>query len=831
MPDSSRTTFTPRRRLGVVALGLAAAAVGPSAVAQDAPPWECRYGAFEQRYRDDSQELLYSGGVRFVYAAQGLDVRCDRAMLVLDRTHADEQLRALERREGLPRRDAPLPAPRRSVDDATIRARVASFLHALRSRPTVQPAAPFDLELFRSIYLEGDVAVIVDGLEVLRCDSLVLAPLDDRLVLRNVVMRLRQRTAAGQDVMFTVRSEELTRQDGRFFGRNVSITTSTAGEAQFDVLSSDVVIRELEDEFAIDVRGNELRIHGRTVMPLPDQRIYSKTQDQLLIKSVSAGWSDRLGAQARIVWGSTFNDLGGALHESLTGRPADEFRGTWRLGTGWVQERGFPIDGELDYRGGDLWHGRTYAFGLDDAGTPIGPITQTLGGAPIGSGGRSLVHTENRVHLSERTDLDLSLFDATDPSIWAEFQRGRYYEDERPETSAHLRHRGEGWLATITGRTNLTNFSYADGRELSTRFVGEEPYATLDFFSVPLAELGDDTPLLLSSSTGAGRLRSDWSEGATAMLDDGTWRFDQEFELAVPLRFDGFGLRPFAGARFTGYERTAIGGSHGRTAFVGGAELGTRLARTFELDGGGARRHEIVPTIRWENRFDVQRAPSDFFQFDSVDALAERQVVRFGVLQRLLSRTPVEGGDAQIREDVWLDLAQNVLPTADRDNGGDALGLFEFELLVRSVRLADDVSLGFLVEGEQNWNTQELRTLNLYTELTTGDVSWLLQYRTDEVEDGLFGYGISLPIRRRWQVQGTAGYDIARNRSAYYSASLVRNDLDWRLIFGLNYDVVTDDTTFIVDFEPRLGGLAEMRERWGVSGYEYGRSRGSVLDY
>lgn len=801
---------------GVLGLATAVAAQVPTT-------WE--YGAFERRFAGDVEEWVVSGGARFVHPVLGLDVRCDRALIALDKTTVDDRLRALETRSGLPRRGAPLPATRRGIDEATIRARITSFLAALRARPLAAGAAPFDLELFRSVHLEGDVAVVIDGLEVLRADSLTLSPLDDRMFARNVVLRLRQAVASGAVVQFTVRAPALTRQNGMFSGKDVSLTTSTAGEPQFDVLSTDVVIRELDDEFAIDVRGSELRMHGRNVMPLPDQRIYSATQDQLLIKSASAGWSQRLGIESRIEWGSTFNDLGGALHEAATGRPADEFRGKWRVGTGWIQERGFPLDAELDYRGGDLWHGRTYAFGLSDSGTPIGPITQQLDGTPIGAVGRALVHSENRVSFSPRTELDLSVFDATDPSIWPEFQRGRYYGDERPETSAVLRHRGDGWLATLSGRTNLTDFAYADGRELDARFGAEEPYATLDFFSVPLADITEDTPLLFTSATGVGRLRSDWSAGAGPILDDGTWRFDQEFELSAPLRFDAFGLRPFAGARFTEYDRTPIGGGHGRAALVAGAELGTRLARTFELGDGFARRHELIPTLRWEDRFAVQREPADFFQFDPVDAIDERNLLRLGLLQRLLSRQAGEAETASIREEVWLDLAQNVLPNSKRDNDGESLGLFEFELLVRSLKLADSVGLGFLVEGEQDWRTDRLRTFNVYTELTTGSVTWLLQYRTDEAEDGLFGYGLSLPIRRRWMIQGTAGYDIERSRSAYYGASLVRNDLDWRLIFGLTYDVVGDNTIFRIDFEPRLGGLLDERRRWGVSGYEPDRNR------
>ena len=86
-----------------------------------------------------------------------------------------------------------------------------------------------------------------------------------------------------------------------------------------------------------------------------------------------------------------------------------------------------------------------------------------------------------------------------------------------------------------------------------------------------------------------------------------------------------------------------------------------------------------------------------------------------------------------------------------------------------------------------------------------------------------------MPVQHRWQVDLRGAYDLERGGSAYYSTNLIRNDLDWRLIFGVVYDVVTDDTTFRVTFEPRLGGLVQVKDNWSVGGYDFGRQR--MLDY
>lgn len=787
------------------------------------------HGGMSSQHRGDLVDFSFTGGVGVEDDSRGLRIRCDNAMVTLDRSQSDLAARNFRQDSEMPHRGPPLPASRRNVDDDVIRARIESFLESMRARPLSGVPKRFEFELFRSVYLEGDVSVVLDGIEVLRAKSLWFSPVDDRVVIEQPVLRLQQRTASDSMVQISVRAAQLTRQHGRFVGTDVSVTTSTAGEPQFDVFSHDVEIRERPTEFEVLARDNQFRINGRSVLPLPDQHLFTASQEQLLIKSASAGYSDRLGARARIVWGSTFNDLGGSFHEWLTGRPADEFRGNWRLGTEWIEKRGFPVDLDLDYKGGDLWSGRTIAFGLDDDASPIGPIRRDLDGTPIGPDGRSLVRTENRVALGERTDLDLTAFWASDPSIYPDFYRGAYYDDERPESSAYLRHRGDDWLLTAGVRGNFSEFSYADGRQLAPGFLEEVPYATLDFFSLPVAQLDADTPLLLTSSTSAGQLRTKWDPLFATPLDDQTWRLDQELELSAPFRYGPVTVRPFLSGRFTDYERTAIGGSHGRFAYLAGGEIGTQLARDFDVGDGQAWRHEIDPTIRYENRFQVQRQPGDFFQLDGVDTISEYSVVRVGVLQRLLSRENLPDDSRQVREEVWLDLSQNFAPLPDRDNQGHVLELFEFEFLLRSLKLAKDVSLGFLFEGEQDWNKDELRTFNAYSVLRTGSTQWSLQYRSDEVERGVVGYGLTLPLRTRWQIDLRGAYDIERSRSAYYAANLIRNDLDWRLFFGITYDAVTDDSTFHIDFEPRLGGLVRQRTNWSVGGYEFGRAQ--ILDY
>jgi hypothetical protein len=109
----------------------------------------------------------------------------------------------------------------------------------------------------------------------------------------------------------------------------------------------DVEILEREGEFEVVARGQTLQVGGIDVLPLPNARVFTGSQDEFPIKRVRAGYSQQLGYQGEVVLGLPWNKTGGALHEWLLGRPASEFRGDWQLGVGWIQERGVPLEGQL----------------------------------------------------------------------------------------------------------------------------------------------------------------------------------------------------------------------------------------------------------------------------------------------------------------------------------------------------------------------------------------------------------------------------------------------------------------------------------------------------
>jgi hypothetical protein len=771
--------------------------------------------------RGDVEEWTLSGGVRFVDPALGLDLRCDRALLVLDAQESAVVLRDIERASGLPTRFPSPPASRRSVDADVIRSRLAAFIGALSrgNRGDERTGSLPDTSAFRSLYLEGEVSVIREGIEVLRADSVYLAPADDRATLRGVTLRLRDQDTTKNQVTVTVRATRLDREKGRFVGRDVSVTTCPAGAPQFEVRSGELEIIEGASAFEIRSRDNVLALFQSRVLPLPDQVWRTDEQTNFPVKSFSVGDSSREGMRVGMTVGGTMNETGGRLHEWLTGRPADGFRGEWTVGTQWIEKRGVPLDATFTYRGDDVYRGSALGFTLSDEGRNIRNIRRDLAGDVIDNQERRVAWTENRLQLGDKTTVDLTVFEASDPAVWSEFYRGRYYTDERPETSLHARHGDDNWLVTATGRFNLTSFSYDSSRRLTEKFSEELPLVTFDWFSEPLVELPFGTPLTLTTSTGIGQLRNRFDDTVIDPPDEESFRIDQLVELAAPFHAGPIAVRPYATTRFTYYDQTVASGAEGRYAAGAGIEVGTRMARTWRYareDGGTeAIRHVLSPTVRFANQFQVSEDPSDFFQFDRVDAVEEGAHIRVGLLQRLQRSTTNLEGEREIRDIAWVDLAQNFRPLADApDRSRRHLGLFEFECILRPIRVSEQVRIGLSTEGEHDWQENDLRTFNNRLDIRTGETSWYGQYRSDRTERGQIVYGLTVPTRSRWTLGGYGVYSLAQSDHIRFGTQLARRDLNWTIRVGLVYDQITDDTSLRVLFEPALGGVLSPRGMW-----------------
>ncbi|MCA8956750.1 MAG: hypothetical protein KDC87_11805 [Planctomycetes bacterium] len=808
-----------------------------------------RQDYWETRQVGDVVEMSLTNGI--TYRIGRRELRADAAVITFDR---DEYRRATapaavstgrppagDPSGAHPRRGMSLPDDRRVLSPALLLRRFDQFLQSLGRSPTEStPEQRAWISLIRSVYVEGNIVVLDGGVEVLRASNVMFSVPDNRAVLENVTLRLITRSRDGFERQMILRAPKLEKLGSRTSGRKVSMTTCTAGEPHFAIGSGQVEIIERGDEFEVRTRDNELVFSGRHSVPLPDTRFFTKEQSQVPIKGVSGNYSQLGGFSGTIDLGSSFNETGGALHEFLFGRPAHEFRGDWRLGLTASETRGNPIDGEVRFRAGDLYQGQMLGlYQTNDTGKNRYAIRNYIDGVPITQREREMFQTETRVNFGDGWRMDLTAFSSNDPSLLPEFYLSQLHNHELPETSLYLRHAEDNHLFTVTGRTNLNTFSYGDDRALETGFREEAPLVTYDVFSEPLLSLGE-VDLLLTSSTSAGWLRHEFDSRYAMPVQDRTFRFDQEVELAAPFHVGPFAVRPRSSARFTHYDNSVAGLTRNRWAFDAGISATTRLARTFHgTNADGSQwhaQHTMYPSISFGHSFQVDQNPELLYQFDEVDALNEKGVVRVGLLNRVQTKSSTEAprrvgvirensprrGDwldpvnvktAQSQEVLWVDVAQNFFPTADRDNQGHPLGLFEYEVILRPRDPWSPVpGLKVLLEGEHDWNTGRARTLN--TELRFGKVigmDWMAGYRADSAMSGTLRYGAGTQLFGRFALIGMGAYDLQSHKQLNYLAQVIRRDHDWVLRLAMTYDILSDNLSFTVNFEPLFGGLFRSR--------------------
>jgi hypothetical protein len=780
----------------------------PQAPSPQGPLYELPHNLLSSVENGDFREDFVYGGFRFRWPTLGIEILGRNALLLSDREAVREQL-GDRRGDGPPRRDIEPPVPARELTPAVLHDRVQRMLSAFGRQDQAPPPPPAAYEALRYLYFEGGIVIVRDGVEVARCD---------RRVVEDCELRYTARTPQGQTQQIVVRGPRLEKQGARWVGRDLSVTSCDAGTPHAAVASGELELIERDGQFEIRSRGNALQIQGTSVLPLPDAHFFSGEQTAIPVHGGGGGYSSSEGGRAHVDIGMPMNDVGGSIHEWLTGRPAHEFRGDWNVGLGWIDRRGEPFDGALHYRVPGLYEGSVDGFYMWDQGPNIREITNDLDGSLIDDNRRTLVRTQNRVLLGDETHLDLVAFHAGDPAVYSEFYRGDYHDKELPETSVYLHHASDNVLVTLGGRFQTDSFAYRDNRALAPFFVEELPVATLHWLAQPIATTPWDTPIVLDASTEVGQRRRAISDHAPAGIEsDRTLRIDQLAELSAPLLLGPIELRPYGSARYTYYDAAADGDPADRAAFEAGVRAGTRLSRTWHWtdDAGNDQglRHVIAPLVTFADRFHVSGDPAQFRQFDDQDALTEQNLVRFE-LRNLLQRMEGTGKSAAPHDIVLADVAQDVWPDADRDNKGEELGLFYYDLLVRSEPTWWSLqTLSFGVYGDHDWQNG-LRTFD--SEVQFGKVlgiDWSLDYRRDAVVDAAAGIGAHAALLGHWDVQGSISYDFERDEVQHYYAGLRRDDHDWSLLVGISFDPFEDVVSFRFQFEPHLFGKPARRER------------------
>jgi hypothetical protein len=260
-------------------------------------------------------------------------------------------------------------------------------------------------------------------------------------------------------------------------------------------------------------RGQTLQVGGTNVLPLPNARVFTGSQrrvpDQARARRLLA--AARLPGRGRV-------RAAVEHHRRFPARLADRAAGQRvprRLATRRRLDPGtrLPARGRarLPRRPG-LYEGRTEAFWLDDPATTSARSAPGATATPIDEGNRTLLRTQNRVRFGPTTNLDLVAFHGSRPGGLVGVLPRPLPAGRDPETSTYLHHGDGNRLLTVGSRFNLDDFSYRDDRAIADRFVEELPVVTYQWLAQPIGTTPWDTPIVVDLATEIGQRRSDYDD-------------------------------------------------------------------------------------------------------------------------------------------------------------------------------------------------------------------------------------------------------------------------------------------------------------------------------
>ncbi|MCA8969189.1 MAG: hypothetical protein KDC95_05375 [Planctomycetes bacterium] len=756
---------------------------------------------------------VYSGGVEFT--SGDLRVRADRLVLVVDRDEERNLIEVITDDPALPHRESKPPLSQSEMLASSLRRRVRDRLGSgIDTR--VPPGRDRFAPLTRGLLAEGDVVFDKAGVRAVQCSRLWLSLASDRATMEDVVVRLPARLGiAGSGVSLVLRAPRIVQQGATIVARNASLTTCDAGEAHFDMRSERLVITKREgDVYEVLGQGNALKVGILPSLPLPDYRWFSDQDNWIPLQGVSAGSSNIRGEFVFARFGGRFNDLGQHVVDFFGGA-SQPFRGEWTLRTGYTRKRGIPVEPRLSYRVPEVFDGWIQGFWLDDK-TKVDRLSVPtyVDGSPILDRKRSFVRSRNRIWMGEGRRIDVEAFGASDPGAYAEFAPNQLKTMEVPESSIEFRDRTDNRLLTLTGRMDLAGIAYDDRARLTDRFRSERPYLRASLFSQPLFDIAEDVPLVVDANIGAGFLKNQFSDRSTIARSERAFRADFDLEVSTPMTLGDFAVRPWFGARETAYsELDGSSRAAARTSLAAGVNVDTRLSRHFDYAsdafGIDGLWHDVRPNVSVFHRFDVDREPGDYVQFDEVDALDEHAAIDVGVFQRVLTRRKDSEGRSRYDDLVWLDLTQRFHPISGRDNDGHHLGIFAWELIVTPGRgWLPLPNTRVLFEGERDWVRGDYKTRNIGLATTfENQLTAAAEWRTGRDDSGTGSARVSFPAWERWLVTGAIVYNFERTGLDSSTVQLVRQDHDYDWIFTMTKNELTNDSSFTIRFRPTFGGL------------------------
>lgn len=395
---------------------------------------------------------------------------------------------------------------------------------------------------------------------------------------------------------------------------------------------------------------------------------------------------------------------------------------------------------------------------------------------------RYWLHLDDVHNWTDRDYLITELNYVGDPWLLHDFFDDEYQRNVQPENRVTLSHRGDRYTAGV-----LLNMRLND-------FYGNVDRLPEVFFDVNRQQIFE-TPLFYEGENAFGYLGRVYPDGAVEERYN-AFRFDTKHAVYWPTRHFGFlSLIPRAGYRGTYYSKTLETTSVTNVVVVTnelGAAVGTSNQVTRLLDDGAAvwrslpelgaessftafgelydgptgieededLRHVLEPYADYTLRFEPNVLPEELWQFDSVDALDERNDLRLGLRNYLQTRR--RGGTHNL---IYADVFTTLELDPDEAAGEDAFNAVGFKTELRPWSW-----LSWDFDGTYDVQTNELVQFGTQVEVRGQDVFTLgmdYRYRVD-FRESVAGDLVVFP-EARWSARLYARMDLEESNVEEHS--------------------------------------------------------------
>lgn len=691
-----------------------------------------------------------------------------------------------------------------------------------------------DIDSVRGIYLEGDV-IASDGSYTLRGPRMYYEFHSNRAIVLDAVMYMYSQESR---VPIYMRASEIRQlAENEWKGTDVRISTSEFFVPTVSLGATSVKLKKSEDKnqnthHHVDARNTTIRVGDFPIFWWPG---YKGPAQETPLRQFDVGGNERNG----IIVSTRWNLL--ALMGKAQNYPNGKLDADLILEH--MTERGTGIGLDFDYRL-DLLSAKGNFFGyvIQDNGTDL--LSSGLE-RKVNDETRGMIDWWHRQSLPHDWTLIIQASHISDPAFldsyfepWAE--AGREFQSR-----IYAKKQRDNWALEIFGKYDFNDF-VANEDLLQAQTYSVEKLPEIGYYRYADSLFGGK--ISYSSEYRVSRMRLSLPQHKLEVLGQG-WngfgidpsidlnqalasigyhedfvnRFYTRHEVAAPMQWGAFNVVPFIVGRFTSYDNNFE--DYNRSAEdmqwfgAGGVRIATSISKVDDtvenrfLDLHRIR-HIMEPSITLWNG-DSNTDSTDYPLYDTdVEGASIGSAVRLALrntwqsyrggpgrwhsvdVLSIGSELVLHGSETQ--GDYRIPHWYNYRPEYSRF-GDHASGDFTW-LVSDSFAFAGDIiyDLNDSVIARSNIGYRIDHSQNLFS---YADLRYF-----DAGNQTLLGAGLGYKLTSLYSMQGSITFDIDKNEARYLQATLTRKDQQMDINFGLNYDQIREETTFLLTFAPRGTG-------------------------